>query len=134
MEFNPQNFGTNLYDQDRAAIYFYRVIQDVAAFKDGEVVNSYHHVEDFNDTDIRKARQEAIHYLTERYRTLPEGFFFHIFRRRNMPQIQIKNFLPIHIVSSSSNFIVMKYLKSGRLPARMKRMFARDWHMKQQSG
>jgi hypothetical protein len=76
MEFNPQNFGTNLYDQDRVAVYFYRVMQDVVAFKDGEVVNSYHHVEDFNDRDIMKARQEAINYLTERYKTLPEGFFF----------------------------------------------------------
>jgi hypothetical protein len=76
MEINPQNFGTNLYNQRRVATYFYRVVQDVVAFKDKEVVNSYHHIEDFRDTDLRKARQEAIDYLTERYRTLPEGFIF----------------------------------------------------------
>jgi hypothetical protein len=76
MEFKPQDFGANLYDGQRVASYFYRVIQDVAAFKDKEVINSYHHVEDFRDTDLRKARQNAIEYLTERYLTLPEGFIF----------------------------------------------------------
>jgi len=76
MEINPQNFRADLYDQHRVATYFYRVVQDVAAFKDNEVINSYHHVEDFRDSDIRKAREEAINYLTERYRTLPEGFLF----------------------------------------------------------
>jgi hypothetical protein len=76
MEYNPQNFGANLYDKQRVATYFYRVTQDVVAFKDREVVNSYHHVEDFKDADIRKARKDAIEYLTERYRTLPEGFIY----------------------------------------------------------
>jgi hypothetical protein len=76
MEFKPQDFGANLYSEQRVASYFYRVIQDVAAFKDKEVVNSYHHVEDFKDADLRKARQEAIEYLTEQYLTLPEGFIF----------------------------------------------------------
>jgi hypothetical protein len=76
MEFSSQDFGANLYDKHRVATYFYRVTQDVAAFKDKEVVNSYHHVEDFKNADIRKARQEAIEYLAERYRTLPEGFIF----------------------------------------------------------
>lgn len=76
MEFNPQNFGANLYDPHRVTTCFYRVIRDVVAFKDKEVVNSYHHVEEFIDPDIRKARQEAIQYLTERYRTLPDGFIF----------------------------------------------------------
>ena len=76
MEFKPQDFGANINNEQRVASYFYRVIQDVAAFKDKEVVNSYHHVEDFNDADLRKARQEAIDYLTERYLTLPEGFIF----------------------------------------------------------
>jgi hypothetical protein len=76
MEINPQNFRADLYDPHRVATYFYRVVQDVAAFRDNEVVNSYHHVEDFRDTDIRKARSEAINFLSERYRTLPEGFVF----------------------------------------------------------
>jgi hypothetical protein len=76
MEINPPNFRADLYDRHRVATYFYRVVQDVAAFKDNEVVNSYHHVEDFRDADIRKAREEAINYLTERYRVLPEGFVF----------------------------------------------------------
>jgi len=76
MELKPPDFGANLYDKHRVAVYFYRVTQDVAAFKDKEVVNTYHHVEDFKDADIRKARQEAIDYLTERYKTLPEGFVF----------------------------------------------------------
>ncbi len=76
MEFKPQNFDTNLYDQHGVASYFYRVVQDVVAFKDKEVVNSYHHVEDFRDADIRKARHEAIRYLTDQYRVLPEGFIF----------------------------------------------------------
>jgi hypothetical protein len=76
MEFNPENFSADIYDQNRIAIYFYRVIQDVAAFKNNEVVNSYHHEEDFKDKDLRKSRQEAIEYLTGRYRTLPEGFVF----------------------------------------------------------
>jgi hypothetical protein len=51
-------------------------VQDVVAFKNNEVVNSYHHTEDFRDADLRKARQKAIDYLTDRYRTLPEGFVF----------------------------------------------------------
>jgi hypothetical protein len=76
MEINPQNFRADLYDQHRVATYFYRVVQDVVAFKNNEVVNSYHHTEDFRDADLRKARQEAIDYLTDRYRTLPEGFVF----------------------------------------------------------
>ena len=76
MEFKPQGFRANLYNEQRVASYFYRVTQDVAAFKDKEVVNSYHHVEDFKDVDLRKARHEAIEYLTERYLTLPEGFIF----------------------------------------------------------
>lgn len=76
MEFNPQNFREKLYDKDRAAIYFYRVIQDVVAFKDKKVVNSYHHAADFKDTDLRKARKEAVEYLTSSYMTLPEGFIF----------------------------------------------------------
>ena len=76
MEFKPQDFNTNLYNEQRIASYFYRVIQDVAAFKDKEVVNSYHHVEDFKNTDLQKARKGAIEYLTERYLRLPEGFIF----------------------------------------------------------
>jgi hypothetical protein len=76
MEFNPQNFSANLYDQHRVASYFYRVVQDVVAFRNNEVVNSYHHAEDFKEVDLSRARQEAIEYLTERYRALPEGFFF----------------------------------------------------------
>jgi hypothetical protein len=76
MEFKPGDFRANLYSEQQVASYFYRVIQDVAAFKDREVVNSYHHVEDFNDTDLRKARHEAIEYLTTRYQTLPEGFIY----------------------------------------------------------
>jgi hypothetical protein len=76
MEINPQNFRANLHDRDRVASYFYRVVQDVVAFKNNEVVNSYHHTEDFDNPEIKKARQDAIQYLTERYRTLPEGFIF----------------------------------------------------------
>lgn len=76
MEFSPRDFRTNLYDKHRVATYFYRVTQDVVAIKDKEVVNSYHHVEDFKDADLRKARQEAVGYLTERFMTLPEGFIF----------------------------------------------------------
>ena len=76
MEFKPQDFNANLYNEQRIASYFYRVIQDVAAFKDKEVVNSYHHVEDFKNTDLQKARKAAIEYLTERYLRLPEGFIF----------------------------------------------------------
>jgi hypothetical protein len=76
MEFKPQDFRANLYSEQRVASYFYRVTQDVAAFKDKEVVNSYHHVEDFKNADLRKARHDAIEYLTERYQTLPEGFIF----------------------------------------------------------
>ena len=76
MEFKPPDFGANLYSEQRVASYFYRVVQDVAAFKDKEVVNSYHHAEDFKDTDLRKTRREAFEYLTKRYLTLPEGFIF----------------------------------------------------------
>ena len=76
MELKPQHFGANLYSEQRVASYFYRVIQDVAAFKDKEVVNSYHHVEDFKNADLREARKEAIEYLTGRYLTLPDGFIF----------------------------------------------------------
>ena len=76
MELKPQDFGANLYSEQRVASYFYRVIQDVAAFKDKEVVNSYHHVEDFKNADLREARKEAIEYLTGRYLTLPDGFIF----------------------------------------------------------
>jgi hypothetical protein len=76
MEFNPQNFSANLYDQPRVASYFYRVIQDVVAFKNNEVINSYHHAEDFKDFSLLNARKQAIDYLTERYQTLPEGFVF----------------------------------------------------------
>src|SRR5258705_11942768 len=76
MEFKPQDFRANLYSKHRVASYFYRVTQDVAAFKHKEVVNSYHHVEDFKDADLRKARHEAIEYLTGRYQTLPEGFIY----------------------------------------------------------
>jgi len=76
MEFSQQDFSANLYDRKRTATYFYRVILDAASFKDKEVVNSYHHVEDFKDNDLRMARKEAIEYLSERYRTLPEGFVF----------------------------------------------------------
>jgi len=76
MEFKSQDFDANLYSKQRVASYFYRVIQDVAAFKDKEVVNTYHHEEDFRDADLCKARLKAIEYLTERYMTLPEGFVF----------------------------------------------------------
>ncbi|HEX3080117.1 MAG TPA: hypothetical protein VHQ04_06625 [Puia sp.] len=76
MEFKRPDFGANLYNEQRVASYFYRVVQDIAAFKEKEVVNSYHHVEDFKDADLRKARHEAIEYLTKRYLTLPEGFIF----------------------------------------------------------
>ena len=76
MEFSPQDFAAKLSNQYRVATYFYRVIQDVVALKDKKVVNSYHHVEDFKDADLLKARNEAIEYLTERYMNLPEGFFF----------------------------------------------------------
>lgn len=76
MEFTPQDFGEKLYNKHWVAKYFYRVTQDVVAFKDKKVVNSYHHVEDFKDADLRKARNEAIGYLTERYLTLPEGFIY----------------------------------------------------------
>ena len=76
MEYNSQDFGAKLYDRLRVADYFYRVTQDVVAFKDKKVVNSYHRVEDFRDADLRKARNEAIAYLTERYMTLPEGFIY----------------------------------------------------------
>jgi hypothetical protein len=76
MEFNPQNFREKLYDKDQVATYFYRVIQDVVAFKDKKVVTSYHHAADFKDTDLRKARNEAVEYLTSSYITLPEGFIF----------------------------------------------------------
>ncbi len=76
MEFNPQNNRAELYNEHWVARYFYRVIQDVVAIKDKTVVNSYHHAEDFRDTDLRKSRDEAIGYLKERYRTLPEGFIF----------------------------------------------------------
>ena len=76
MEFRSQDFRANLYNEQQVASYFYRVIQDVAAFKDGEVVNSYHHVEDFRDNDLRIARHQAIEYLTTRYQTLPEGFIY----------------------------------------------------------
>jgi hypothetical protein len=76
MELSSQDFGAKLYDKLRVATYFYRVTQDVVAFKDKTVVNSYHHVEDFKDGDLRKARNEAIGYLTERYMTLPEGITY----------------------------------------------------------
>ncbi len=76
MEFSPQDFRAKLYNEHQVATYFYRVTQDVVAIKDKTVVNSYHHVEDFKDADLRKARNEAIGYLTERYMTLPEGFIF----------------------------------------------------------
>jgi hypothetical protein len=76
MEFSPQDFGAKLYNKLQVATYFYRVTQDVVAFKDKKVVNSFHHIEDFKDTDLRKARNEAIGYLTERYMTLPEGFIY----------------------------------------------------------
>lgn len=76
MEFSPQDFGEKLYNKQRVATYFYRVTQDVVAFKDQKVVNSYHHEEDFKDEDLLKARNEAIEYLTERYMTLPEGFIY----------------------------------------------------------
>ena len=33
-------------------------------------------MEDFKNADLRKARHDAIEYLTERYQTLPEGFIF----------------------------------------------------------
>ncbi len=56
--------------------YFYRVTQDGAAFKNKEVVNSYHHVEDFKNEDLRKSRHDAIEYLTARFESLPEGFVF----------------------------------------------------------
>jgi hypothetical protein len=74
MEFSPRDFGAKLYNKHQVAVYFYRVTQDVVAFKDKKVVNNYHHVEDFKDADLRKARNEAIEYLTARYLTLPEGF------------------------------------------------------------
>jgi hypothetical protein len=76
MEFSPQDFGEKLYNKHWAPSYFYRVTRDVVAFKDQKVVNSYHHVEDFKDADLRKARNEAIEYLAERYMTLPAGFIF----------------------------------------------------------
>ena len=76
MEFKPPDFGADLNKEKRVASYFYRVVQDVAAFKDKEVVNSYHHVEDFKEADLREARREAIAYLTGKYMTLPEGFYF----------------------------------------------------------
>jgi hypothetical protein len=76
MELSPRDFNSNLYDKQKVATYFYRVVQDVASFKNKEVVNSYHHVEDFKDADLRKSRNEAIEYLSERCRILPEGFVF----------------------------------------------------------
>jgi hypothetical protein len=76
MEFKPHDFRESLYNEQQVIGFFYRVTQDIAAFKDKEVVNSYHHVEDFKDADLRKARQEANEYLTARYLTLPEGFIF----------------------------------------------------------
>ncbi len=76
MEFGPKDFSEKLYNKQRVAVYFYRVTQDVVAIKDKKVVNSYHHVEDFKDADLLKARNEAIEYLAERYMILPEGFIF----------------------------------------------------------
>jgi len=76
MEFKPPDVRADLYNEKRTASYFYRVIQDVAAFKNKEVVNSYHHVEDFKEADLREARREAIAYLKGKYVTLPEGFVF----------------------------------------------------------
>jgi len=76
MEFRRQDFDADLSNEQRIKSYFYRVVRDVAAFKHKEVVNSYHHVEDFKDADLRKARHEAIEYLAERYQTLPVGFIF----------------------------------------------------------
>lgn len=126
MEFKPQDFNTNLYNEQRIASYFYRVIQDVAAFKDKEVVNSYHHVEDFKNTDLQKARKGAIEYLTERYLRLPEGFIFPYLSRNNMQQIPTKHFLPILTVFCLLNFTMMKYLKNGRLQGRRRKIFAKD--------
>ena len=76
MAFSSRDFHTKIYNENQAATYFYRVIQDVVAIKDKTVVNSYHHAEDFKDADLRKARSEALGYLTARYLTLPEGFSF----------------------------------------------------------
>ena len=76
MEFSARDFDEKLYNRHWVATYFYRVTEDVVAIKDKKVVNSYHHVQDFKDEDLCKARNEAIEYLTERYMTLPEGFIF----------------------------------------------------------
>jgi hypothetical protein len=76
MEFSARDLDEKLYDRRWGATYFYRVTEDVVAIKDKKVVNSYHNIEDFKDEDLRKARNEAIEYLTERYMTLPEGFIF----------------------------------------------------------
>ncbi len=76
MEFSARDFEEKLYNKQWGVRYFYRVIQDVVAIKDKKVVNSYHHIEDFKDEDLRKARNEAIEYLKERYMELPEGFIF----------------------------------------------------------
>jgi hypothetical protein len=76
MELSPREHREKLYNRDQDAGYFYRVVQDVVAFKDKTVVNSYHHAEDFKDVDLRQARKEAIEYLKASYMTLPDGFIF----------------------------------------------------------
>ncbi len=126
MEFKPQDFRANLYNEQRVASYFYRVTQDVAAFKDKEVVNSYHHVEDFKNTDLRKARHEAIEYLTERYLTLPEGFIYPLsFSGTTCGKSRRMHFPRIRIVFYSSNFIPMKSLKNGPSQVKKMRTFAK---------
>jgi hypothetical protein len=76
MEFDTRDFDEKIHDKQGIATYFYRVTQDVVSIKDKKVVNSFHHVEDFKDADLHKARNEAIEYFTERYMRLPEGFIF----------------------------------------------------------
>ncbi len=76
MEFDTRDFEEKLCSKKETATYFYRITQDVVSIKNKKVVNSYHHVEDFKDADLHKARYEAIEYFKERYMTLPEGFIF----------------------------------------------------------
>ncbi|HTB25726.1 MAG TPA: hypothetical protein VK711_10155 [Puia sp.] len=76
MEFGARDFEEKLYNKQGTATYFYRVIQDVVSIKDKTVVNSYHHLEDFKNPDLRKARIEAIEFFKDGYMTLPEGFVF----------------------------------------------------------
>jgi hypothetical protein len=71
------DLGSNLRNQYRKPTYFYRVSQHVSAYNEKrELVDSFDDKQDFQDSDLIRARQLAFIYIADRHVIFPDKFVY----------------------------------------------------------